>query len=277
MTITRSPLIAAAKATPLLTPERERALFDAYRSKGDHRARNSIAIAHLRLVIGEVQRFASYRLPADELITEGNIAVMQAIESFDPDRGVRFCAYARHWVRSAIMAYVLKSRSIVTISGTKANKRLFFQLDRARAALAAAHGGTLPERANALIASSLGVSEASVEEMTQRLSGDPSLDAPAGVEMANSLHKISPNLDPAKNSPERILTMQEERSEAVLALSILSEREREILKARIYTDADTVPELSELAATYGVTPQRIHQIEKAALRKLREAMLARAS
>ena len=274
MTITRSPLIAAAKATPLLTQERERALFDAYRSKGDHRARNSIAIAHLRLVIGEVQRFASYRLPADELITEGNIAVMQAIESFDPDRGVRFCAYARHWVRSAIMAYVLKSRSLVAISGTKADKRLFFQLDRARAALAAAHGGTLPERANALIASSLKVTEAAVEQMSSRLSGDQSCDAPmAGDDDSTLLDTIaSPESD-----PETLLTRHEERSEAVLALTILSEREREILKARIYTDADTVPELSELAATYGVTPQRIHQIEKAALRKLREAMLARAS
>lgn len=272
MTYTTSPLLLAAKATPMLSEERERDLFAAYRTQGDHRARNSIAIAHLRLVIGEAGRFARYRLAADELITEGNIAVMQAIESFDPERGVRFCAYARHWVRSAIKAYVMKNRSLVTISATKANKRLFFQLERTRAALAAAHNGHLPDNANALIAASLGVTIASVEDMSVRLAGDQSCDAATGPEDEGSM------VENMKSKDDHVLdTMieQEARAEAVNALSTLSDRERHIVLARVYTDADTIPELADLGAIYGVTPQRVHQIEKAALRKIREAVLSK--
>jgi RNA polymerase sigma-32 factor len=270
MTHKTSPLLLAAKATPVLSEERERALFAAYRTKGDPRARNSIAIAHLRLVIGEAGRFARYRIAADELITEGNIAVMQAIESFDPERGVRFCAYARHWVRSAIMAYVIKNRSLVTISGTKANKRLFFQLERARAALAAAHNGRLPENANALIATALGVTKASVEDMSVRLAGDQSTDAAAGPDDDTSKIETIPCTD---DDPEAALMKQQDLAAAVSGLTTLSERERHIILARVYTDAEVIPELSDLAAIFGVTPQRVHQIEKAALRKIREAVL----
>jgi RNA polymerase sigma-32 factor len=270
MTHKTSPLLLAAKATPVLSEERERALFAAYRTKGDQRARNSIAIAHLRLVIGEAGRFARYRIAADELITEGNIAVMQAIESFDTERGVRFCAYARHWVRSSIMAYVIKNRSLVTISGTKANKRLFFQLERTRAALAAAHNGRLPENANALIASALGVTETSVENMSTRLGGDQSVDVAAGPDDETSKIETIPCND---DDPEAALMKQQDLATAVSGLSTLSERERHIILARVYTDAEEIPELSDLAAIFGVTPQRVHQIEKAALRKIREAVL----
>ena len=274
MTHKTSPLLLAAKATPLLSEERERALFAAYRTKGDQRARNSIAIAHLRLVIGEAGRFARYRIAADELITEGNIAVMQAIESFDLERGVRFCAYARHWVRSAIMAYVIKNRSLVTISGTKANKRLFFQLERTRAVLAAAHNGVLPENANALIAGALGVTETSVENMSARLAGDQSVDAAASPDNDASLLD---NIPSEEDDPETILANQQVRAAAVSELNRLTERERHIIMSRVFTDADPVPELSDLASLYDVTPQRIHQIEKRALAKLREAIEAKTS
>ncbi|OYW55505.1 MAG: hypothetical protein B7Y80_17020 [Hyphomicrobium sp. 32-62-53] len=272
MTYKTSPLLLAAKDTPVLSEERERALFAAYRTKGDQRARNSIAIAHLRLVIGEAGRFARYRMAAEELITEGNIAVMQAIESFDPERGVRFCAYARHWVRSAIMAYVIKNRSLVTISGTKANKRLFFQLERTRAALAAAHNGRLPENANALIASTLGVTETSVENMSARLGGDQSVDVAAGPDDETSKIETIPSND---DDPEATLMKQQVLAMAVTGLSMLSDRERHVILARVYTDAEEIPELSDLATIFGVTPQRVHQIEKAALRKIREAVLSK--
>lgn len=263
-------LSAAAKTTAMLTESREQELFSAYREKGDHGARNSIAIAHLRLVIGEAGRFARYNIPADELITEGNIAIMQAIESFDPARGVRFCAYARHWVRSAIMAYVIKSRSLVTISGTKANKRLFFKLERARSALAASHKGRLPENADSLIAEALGVTKTALQDMSVRLSGDHSLDATSEPDDQNSFLE---SLASDEDDPEEALMKTQARTEAIKAMTTLTDRERHILLARVFTDSDAVPELSELAASFGVTPQRVHQIEKKALTKLRAVLL----
>ena len=272
---TRSKTLGhAAKSTPMLTAEDERALFAAYRTGRDHRARHKIAMAHLRLVIGEANRFARSNIPAEDLITEGNIAIMQAMDSFDPDRGVRFCAYARHWVRTAIMACVIKNRSVVSISGTKANKRLFFQLERTKDALKAAHGGHLPPHWVSLVASALGVTERAVAEMTSRLEGDKSADAPTGEETDTAFidTKASPDDD-----PETMLMKADTKAVALAALSELSERERHILTARIYTDAETVPELSDLAKIFGVTPQRIHQIEKQALAKLREAVLAKTS
>lgn len=267
-----SPLAQTAKTTAMLTAEQERDLFAAYRAARDYRARNKIAMAHLPLVIGEAARFGRYNVPADELITEGNIAVMQAMESFDPARGVRFCAYAKHWVRSAIMAYLIKNRSMVSIAGTKANKRLFFQLERAKAALKAAHRGHLPPHWVSLVATALSVTERAVTEMSLRLDGDTSADAPTGEDTDTALidTKASPDDD-----PETLLMKADTKAAALAALSELSERERHILTARIYTDEETVPELSDLAKIYGVTPQRIHQIEKQALAKLREAVLAR--
>lgn len=267
-----SPLAQKAKTTPMLTEEQERDLFAAYRSARDYRARNKIAMAHLPLVIGEAARFGRYNVPADELITEGNIAVMQAMESFDPARGVRFCAYAKHWVRSAIMAYLIKNRSVVSIAGTKSNKRLFFQLERAKAALMAAHNGRLPENANALIANTLGVSEASVRDMSVRLAGDQSCDCTVSAEDDTTLIET---MESEEDGPETILLKQEARAVAVSTLDMLSERERHIIMARVYTDTDTVPELSDLAKIFGVTPQRIHQIEKQALAKLKAAVLAK--
>jgi RNA polymerase sigma-32 factor len=267
-----SPLAQKARTTPMLTAEQERELFAAYRASRDARARNKIAMAHLPLVIGEAARFGRYNIPADELITEGNIAVMQAMESFDPTRGVRFCAYAKHWVHSAIMAYLIKNRSVVSIAGTKANKRLFFQLERAKAALMAAHNGRLPENANTLIATALGVTEASVRDMSVRLGGDQSCDCTVSAEDDTALIET---MESGEDGPETILLKQEALAVAVSMLDLLTERERHIVMTRIYTDTDTVPELSDLAKIYGVTPQRIHQIEKQALAKLREAILAR--
>lgn len=264
----------AAKNTPMLTEETERALFEAYRNKRDHRARNKIALAHLRLVSGEAARFARYRMPTEDLITEGNIAIMQAIDGFDPARGVRFCAYARHWVRSAMIAHVIRSRSLVTISGTKANKRLFFQLDRTRASIAAAHGGKLPANANDLIAQSLGVTKASVEAMSARLAGDQSCDAPAGPETETTLIETLASDD---ESADTILIRSETIQIALEALQKLSDQERHIITARIFTDAETVPELAHIAANYGVTPQRVHQIQKSALAKIRVAILSATS
>lgn len=264
-------LSLAAKTTPMLTEETERALFAAYRNKGDHYARNKIAVAHLRLVFGEAARFARYRSTAEDLITEGNIAILKAIDGFDPARGVRFCAYARHWVRSAMIAYVIHSRSLVTISGTKANKRLFFQLERTRAALAAAHGGQLPSNANALIAQTLGVTETSVETISARMGGDQSCDAPTGPDSDTTLIETIASEDEAADDN---LIKSETIKIAVQALSSLSERERHVISARIFTDEDAVPELADIAAVYSVTPQRVHQIQKSALAKIREAILA---
>lgn len=264
-------LTLAAKNTPMLTEETERTLFAAYHDKGDHHARNKIAVAHLRLVIGEAARFARYRSPSEELITEGNIAILKAIDGFDPARGVRFCAYARHWVRSAMIAYVIRSRSLVTISGTKANKRLFFQLERTRAALAAAHGGQLPSNANALIAHTLGVTETSVETMSARMCGDQSCDAPTGPDNETTLVETFASEDEAADTK---LIKSETIKIAVQALNSLSERERYVISARILTDEDAVPELADIAAIFSVTPQRVHQIQKSALAKIREAILA---
>ncbi len=264
-------LTLAAKTTPMLTEDEERALFSAYRDTGDHRARNKIALAHLRLVIGEAARFARYRSPDEDLITEGNIAILHAIEGFDPGRGVRFCAYARHWVRSAMIAHVIRSRSLVKISGTKANKRLFFQLERTRAALAAMHGGQLPANANAIIAKTLGVTENSVETMSARMGGDQSYDTPAGHEDDTPLIETLASDDEAVDA---ILIKSETIKMAVESLNSLNERERHVVSARVYTDADTVPELADIAALYNVTPQRVHQIQKAALAKIREAILS---
>lgn len=261
----------AAKSTPMLTEETEHALFAAYRDTGDMRARNKIMLAHLRLVIGEAARFGRYSSPADDLITEGNIAILQAIEGFDPTRGVRFCAYARHWVRSAMISTVIRSRSLVTISGTKANKRLFFQLERTRAALAAAHGSRLPANAVTLIAQTLGVTETSVETMSNRMAGDQSCDAPVGTDNETPLIET---LASNEEAADDILIKSETIKLAVEKLNSLSERERHIISARVYTDAETVPELADLAAVYNVTPQRMHQIQKSALAKIREAILS---
>ena len=258
--------IQTVNSFPLLTVERERELARRYRGEGDLEAARELVFSHLRVVVAISRGYMGYGLPQADLIQEGNIGLMKAVKRFDPERGVRLVSFAVHWVRAEIHEFILRNWRIVKIATTKAQRKLFFNLRSLKSSLA-----TLGPEDVKGIATKLGVKPDEVVEMETRLTGRDIALEPAGDEEDEGFAPIS-YLVAEDAEPGRILEHEETarlRSEGLeRALSGLDPRSRRIIEARWLTEKESAT-LHDLAAEFGVSAERIRQIEAKALTKMK--------
>jgi RNA polymerase sigma-32 factor len=256
---------------PMLRADEEHALAVRWRERGDGGAAHQLLTSHLRLVAKIATGYRRYGLPTADLISEGNIGLMQALRRFEPDKGVRFSTYAIWWIKAAIQNYILRSWSLVKLGTTVNQKKLFFNLAKAKHRLSALQEGDLwPEQA-ALIASGLGVTEKDVVDMNRRLSGDVSLNVRLS-EDDDSVEWQDRLVDETSDQESRLAESQESeiRKRALgVALTILTARERDIFVARRLTDLPRT--LDELAIEFHISRERVRQIEATAFQKIRRA------
>lgn len=259
---------------PMLSPEEELRLSRSWKDRGDTEAAHKLVTSHLRLVAKIAMGYRGYGLPVGELISEGNIGMMQAVRRFDPDRGFRLATYAMWWIRAAIQEYILHSWSLVKIGTTAAQKKLFFNLRRLKGQMQAIDDGDLkPEQVNK-IAQSLGVPEQDVVNMNRRLAApDHSLNAPLRMDGEGEWQDW---LVDDNDNQEETLAQSEEYSgrQALLAnaLKTLNDRERHILTERRLKDEPAT--LEDLSHVYNISRERVRQIEVRAFEKLQAAMKA---
>ena len=257
---------------PLLTPEEELSLSRKWRDKGDVKAAHRLVTSHLRLVAKIAMGYRGYGLPINELISEGNVGMMQAVRRFDPEKGFRLATYAMWWIRAAIQEYILHSWSLVKMGTTAAQKKLVFNLRRLKGQMQAIDDGDLkPEQVNK-IATTLGVSEQDVVDMNRRMAApDHSLNAPLKADQESEWQD---RLVDDQVNQEEVYAENEEMSgrKALLttALETLNERERRIFSERRLKDDPAT--LEELAHDYGISRERVRQIEVRAFEKVQEAM-----
>src|SRR5271156_2335592 len=257
---------------PMLSPEEELELSRRWRDHQDMDAAHKLVTSHLRLVAKIAMGYRGYGLPVGELISEGNVGMMQAVKRFDPDRGFRLATYAMWWIRAAIQEYILHSWSLVKMGTTAAQKKLFFNLRRLKGQMKAIDDGDLQPEQVTEIARVLGVPEQDVVNMNRRLAApDHSLNAPVRQDSEGEWQDW---LVDDEDSQETALADHEELTgrKALLAgaLKTLNERERDILIERRLKDNPTT--LEELSQQYGVSRERVRQIEVRAFEKLQKAM-----
>ena len=284
---TRTPALASATAEPglrrylaqirqfpMLAPEQEYLLAKRWREHGDRGAAQQLVTSHLRLTAKLAVRFRGYGLPIAELIAEGNVGLMRAIKSFEPDKGFRLATYAAWWIRAAIQQYILHSWSLVKLGTTANQRKLFFKLRAAKSRIAALEGNLRSDQVT-LIAESMGVPEQDVVEMNQRLDGDLSLNAAAGDDESSA--EWQDRLADDNTSQEAALAESEEsdirRTALRDALSLLNDRERSIFVGRHLTDEPVT--LETFADQYGVSRERVRQIEMRAFQKVQKAVKLR--
>jgi len=270
-----SRYLSEIRKFPLLTPEDEFMFAKRLKEHGDPEAARRLVTSHLRLVAKIAMGYRGYGLPVSEIVSEGNVGLMQAVKRFDPDKGFRLATYAMWWIRAAIQEYVLRSWSMVKMGTTAAQKKLFFNLRKAKSNIGAIEEGDLtPDHTNKL-ADQLGVTEREVTEMNRRLSGpDSSLNAPLRSESESEWQDW---LADDTMDQETRLAEREERGDRhellTSALDTLSERERDIIQERRLKDEPAT--LEELSQKYGVSRERVRQIEVRAFEKLQAAMQPR--
>jgi RNA polymerase sigma-32 factor len=260
---------------PMLEPQEENMLAQRWREHGDRDAAHKLVTGHLRLVAKIARSYGGYGLPISEVISEGNVGLMQAIKRFEPERGFRFATYAVWWIKASIQEYILRSWSLVKMGTTANQKKLFFNLRKAKSKISALEEGDMRPDQVKLIAKRLGVTEQDVVDMNRRLGGDASLNAPIREE-SESGEWMDWLVDDAP-SQERVLAESEEadnRHQALIgALDVLNERERRIFEARRLAD-DPIT-LEDLAAEFGVSRERVRQIEVRAFEKVQKAVKSR--
>lgn len=264
-----SRYLAEIRKFPLLEADQEHAYAKRWRDHKDREAAYHLVTSHLRLVAKIAMRFRGYNLPIGEVISEGNIGLMQAVKRFDPDKGVRLATYAMWWIKASIQEYVLRSWSIVKFGMAKNQKKLFFNLRRLRSKIAALDDRDLRPDQIKQIATALDVSEQDVILADRRIRGDVSLNAPIGYEAESERQD---QLADESDDPETQLVDRQERAQRLkalsLALSELKPRERHVLMARQLADEPCT--LEQLAAEYKVSRERIRQVEARALVKLKD-------
>jgi RNA polymerase sigma-32 factor len=257
---------------PMLEPGEEYMLAKAWREHGDTDAAHKLITSHLRLVARIAMGYRGYGLPIGEVISEGNVGLMQAVKRFEPDRGFRLATYAMWWIRASIQEYILRSWSMVKMGTTAAQKKLFFNLRRVKSQLQALEDGDLkPEQVKA-IAKKLGVEEEEVVSMNRRLGGDASLNAPVRAD-SESGEWQDWLVDDTPSQEERLVESEEasrRRSYLAKAMSTLNERERRIFEARRLAEEPAT--LEDLSAEFGVSRERIRQIEVRAFEKIQKAV-----
>jgi RNA polymerase sigma-32 factor len=268
-----SRYLAEIKRFPMLEPQDEYMLAKSWREHGDRDAAQKLVTSHLRLVAKIAMGYRGYGLPIGEVISEGNVGLMQAVKRFEPEKGFKLATYAMWWIRASIQEYILRSWSLVKMGTTASQKKLFFNLRKAKSKISAFEEGDLKPDQVALIATRLGVPQQDVIDMNRRLGGDASLNAPLREEGEGEWQDW---LVDESSSQEAILAEREE-SDVRLgalknALSVLNERERRIFEARRLAD-DPVT-LEDLSTEFGVSRERVRQIEVRAFEKVPAAVKA---
>ncbi|WP_439543502.1 RNA polymerase sigma factor RpoH [Hyphomicrobium sp.] len=257
---------------PMLEPGQEYMLAKRWREDGDTDAAQELITSHLRLVARIAMGYRGYGLPIGEVISEGNVGLMQAVKRFEPERGFRLATYAMWWIRASIQEYILRSWSLVKMGTTAAQKKLFFNLRRAKSQLQALEEGDLKPEHVKTIATKFGVSEADVVSMNRRLGGDASLNAPVRAD-SESGEWQDWLVDDAPDQEETLVQEDEmgrRKSYLSDALATLNDRERRIFEARRLAE-DPIT-LEELSTEFGVSRERIRQIEVRAFEKVQKAV-----
>src|SRR5476649_1208899 len=267
-----SRYLSEIRKFPMLEPQQEYMFAKRWREHDDRDAAHHLVTSHLRLVDKIAMGYRGYGLPISEVVSEGNVGLMQAVKRFEPEKGFRLATYAMWWIKAAIQEYILRSWSLVKMGTTANQKKLFFNLRKAKSRISALEEGDLRPDQVKLIAKRLGVTEQDVVDMNRRLGGDVSLNSPIreegdSGEWQDWLVDDSP-------SQERILADSEEsdnRHKALIsALDVLNEREKRIFQARRLAE-DPIT-LEDLASEFGVSRERVRQIEVRAFEKVQKAV-----
>ena len=257
---------------PMLEPTQEFMLAKRWSEHQDQGAAHQLVTSHLRLVARIAMGYRGYGLPIGEVISEGNVGLMQAVKRFEPDRGFRLATYAMWWIRASIQEYILRSWSLVKMGTTASQKKLFFNLRRVKGQIQAIEDGDLRPDQVKVIATKLGVPEADVISMNRRLSGDSSLNAPVRADQESG--EWQDWLVDDEPNQEEVLAESEElsmrRQFLATGLATLNDRERRIFEARRLSDEPST--LEDLSAEFGVSRERIRQIEVRAFEKVQKAV-----
>jgi RNA polymerase sigma-32 factor len=267
-----TPYLEAIRRFPMLEPQDEYMLAKRWHEHGDRDATHKLVTSHLRLVAKIAGRYRGYGLPISEVISEGNVGLMQAVKRFEPEKGFRLATYAMWWIKAAIQEYILRSWSLVKMGTTANQKKLFFNLRKAKSKISALEEGDLRPDQVKLIAKRLGVTEQDVVDMNRRLGGDVSLNAPIR-EDGDSGEWQDWLVDDVSDQETRLAESEESNNRRKAlgeALSVLNERERRIFEARRLAD-DPIT-LEDLAAEFGVSRERVRQIEVRAFQKVQNAV-----
>ena len=258
---------------PMLRPEQEFMLAKQWREHGDRDAAQQLVTSHLRLVAKIAMGYRGYGLPIGEVISEGNVGLMQAVKRFEPDKGFRLATYAMWWIRASIQEYILRSWSLVKMGTTASQKKLFFNLRKAKSQISALEEGDLKPDHLSSIATKLGVSEQDVVDMNRRLGGDASLNAPVRMD-GEGEGEWQDWLVDERDNQEHILVEAEEAGNRHAALydamAVLNPRERRIFEARRLLD--TPETLEALSEEFNISRERVRQIEVRAFEKVQEAV-----
>jgi RNA polymerase sigma-32 factor len=260
---------------PMLEPQEEYMLAKSWREHGDRTAAHRLVTSHLRLVAKIAMGYRGYGLPISEVISEGNVGLMQAVKRFEPEKGFRLATYAMWWIKAAIQEYILRSWSLVKMGTTANQKKLFFNLRKAKSKISALEEGDLRPDQVQIIAKRLGVTEQDVIEMNRRLGGDVSLNAPIRDD-GDSGEWQDWLVDESSSQEARLVASEESdnrRKALGEALDVLNERERRIFEARRLVDEPIT--LEELADEFGVSRERVRQIEVRAFEKVQKAVKTR--
>jgi RNA polymerase sigma-32 factor len=260
------------RRVPMLEPQDEFMLAKRWREHGDRDAAHKLVNSHLRLVAKIAVGYRGYGLPISEVISEGNVGLIQGVKRFEPEKGFRLATYAMWWIKAAIQEYILRSWSLVKMGTTANQKKLFFNLRKARSKISVLDGGDLRPDQVKLIAKRLGVTEQDVVDMNRRLGGDVSLNAPIRDD-GDSGEWQDWLVDEVSDQETRLVEDEESdnrRKALGEALSVLNERERRIFEARRLAD-DPIT-LEDLAAEFGVSRERVRQIEVRAFEKVQKSV-----
>jgi RNA polymerase sigma-32 factor len=263
--------IQAVNAIPLLTAEREAELGRRLRENEDLSAARDMVLSHLRLVVAVARNYMGYGLPQADLIQEGNVGLMKAVRRFDPGRGVRLASFAIHWIKAEIHEYILRNWRLVKVATTKAQRKLFFNLRSMKSSTA-----TLSPAEVRAIAKTLDVKESDVVEMESRMQGRDIAIDPAPEDGEERVGPIAFLADASEGPADFVERRQNEALETeglAKALASLDERSRRIIEAR-WLSPDNAMTLHELADEFGVSAERIRQIEAKALSKMKGSLAA---
>jgi RNA polymerase sigma-32 factor len=265
--------MAEIRKFPMLEPQEEYMLAKRFLEHEDTKAAHKLVTSHLRLVAKIAMGYRGYGLPIGEVISEGNVGLMQAVKKFDPERGFRLATYAMWWIKASIQEYILRSWSLVKMGTTANQKRLFFNLRKVKSRIQAVEDGDLRPDQVAEIATKLNVSEAEVISMNRRLAGDASLNAPIRASEGESGQWQDWLVDDSESQEDMLVEQDQlETRRAMLqgALDVLNERERRIFEARRLRD-DPIT-LEDLSTEFSISRERVRQIEVRAFEKVQDAV-----
>jgi RNA polymerase sigma-32 factor len=268
-----SHYLAEIRKFPMLAPDEEYMLAKAYKEHGDRDAAHKLVTSHLRLVAKIAMGYRGYGLPIGEVISEGNVGLMQAVKRFEPEKGFRLATYAMWWIKASIQEYILRSWSLVKMGTTASQKRLFFNLRKVKGQIQALDEGDLKPEQVDKIATKLGVSRDDVVSMNRRLGGDASLNAPIRGDIDGGGEWQDWLVDEAPDQESLLVESEERDNRRKLlkdAMNVLNDRERRIFEARRLAD-DPVT-LEELSEEFGVSRERVRQIEVRAFEKVQKAV-----